>query len=75
MMPTHGRHGATIGRREMKEVEERLAEMTLAQDEAASQRAGLERELADLKEYVLDIHVKGFNQVVHQAIFLYGVVD
>jgi len=57
----------------MKELEGRLIEMTLAQDDVVFAKADLEQKLANLKEYVLSMDAGGFNQVVHQAILLYGV--
>jgi len=53
----------------MKELEERFIDMTLAHDEVFSSNTNLEMELSNLKDYIRNTHVEGFNQ----AMFLYGV--
>jgi len=47
---------------EVREAEDRVIEVLWERDEIASHRDRLELELADLKEYILDVHVEGFNQ-------------
>jgi len=60
---------------DVRELEQFLSEATLAHNEAVSEKAQLEIELNDLKDYVLDLHKEAFSQVVCQAVFLYGVPE
>jgi len=60
---------------DVRELEQSLSEATLAHDETVSEKAQLEIELNDLKDYVLDLHKEAFNQAVRQAVFLYGVLE
>jgi len=55
----------------MKDLEQRLAKMTLAHDNTSSEKEKLEQEFPSLKDYALIVHFKDFNQTIFQAIFLY----
>jgi len=60
---------------DVRELEQSLFEATLAHDEAVSEKAQMEIELNELKDYVLDLHKESFGQAVRQVIFLYGVLE
>jgi len=58
-----------------RELEQSLSKATLTHDEAVSEKAQLEIELNDLKDYVLDLHKEAFSQAFRQAVFLYRVPE
>ena len=60
---------------DVRELEQSLSEAILAHDEAVSEKEQLEIELNDLKDYVLDLHMETFGQVVRQAVFLYSIPE
>ena len=44
-------------------------------DEVVSEKAQLEIELNDLKDYVLNLHKEAFSQAIIQVVFLYGLLE
>ena len=66
---------------EVRQVEEKLIEITQDRDEViverddfVSQRNRLEQELVYLKYYIHGVHVEGFNQAMCQVVLLYGIL-
>ena len=60
---------------DVRELEQSHSEATLAHDKALSEKAQLEIELNELKDYVIDLHKEAFGQAVRQVVFLYGVPE
>ena len=60
---------------DVRELEQSLSEATLAHDEAVFEKAQVEIELTELKDYVLDLHKESFGQAVRQAVFLYDIPE
>jgi len=60
---------------DVRELEQSLSEATLAHYDAVSEKAQVEIELNELKDYIIDLHKESFSQVVRQEVFIYGVPE
>jgi len=60
---------------DVHELEQSLSEATLTHDDAVSDKAQVEIELNELKDYIIDLHKESFSQAVRQAVFIYGVPE
>jgi len=50
---------------DLKDLKQNLTEVTLVHDDATLEKAQLELEMVELKDYVLVVHFERFNQAVH----------
>jgi len=58
---------------DLKSAEENLVEATTAHDQVVSEK--VQMKLNDMKDYVLTVHSQSFQQVVRQAVLLYGAQE